>query len=145
MRRARSARRGGTLVEFALVLVLLLGVTIAGLEFDRMLMVSTSLANAARVGVRYAIVHGGNRSVGGSGATDKTRVIDAVTTFARIGFLKPDLLNVQVEYPAAVIPGSSGNSAGSTVIVTVTYPYDALTWLPISGSLSATSRGIIVF
>lgn len=139
------------MVEFALVLVLLLSVIFAGLEFDRMLMVYTSLANSARVGVRYAIVHGASRTGAGttdkaSGATNGGNVVTAVKNFAKIGFLNPDNLNVTVTYPASANPLTDpGNSPGSQVVVTVTYPYDPLTFLPVSVNLSSTSRGVIVF
>jgi Flp pilus assembly protein TadG len=146
-----SARRGGTLVEFAIVLFLLLSVIFAGLEFDRMLMVYTSVANSARVGVRYAIVHGGTRTgtagtAPASGATDGSGVVAAVKNWAQIGFLDVDKLTVTVQYPGSANPlVDPGNSPGSQVVVTVTYPYDPLTFLPVSVNLSSTSRGVIVF
>ncbi len=44
----RHEERGAALVEFALVTMILLTVIIASVEFDRLLLVYTSLANAAR-------------------------------------------------------------------------------------------------
>jgi hypothetical protein len=129
------------MVEFAIVLFLLLSVIFAGFEFDRMMMVYTTLANSARVGVRYAIVHGSNRTGTGdppSGAANDPIVTGVIKDWAKIGFLNVNGLDVAVEYP-------SGNTPGSPVIVTVTYPYDPLTFIPVSVNLSSTSRGVIVF
>ena len=61
MRRKRL-ERGAGLIEFALVALQLMLVLLSLLEFGRMVLVSTSVANAARTGVRYAIVHGATRT-----------------------------------------------------------------------------------
>jgi Flp pilus assembly protein TadG len=136
-------------VEFALVVIVLLTVILAGLEFDRMLMVYTSVANAARVGVRYAIVHGRSRTGTGdpaSGATGASNVVTVTKNWAKLGFLNPARLTVQVAYPGSTDPTvDPGNNPGSTVVVTVTYPYDPLTFLPLTVNVSSTSRGVIVF
>ena len=138
------------MVEFALVLILLLTVILAGLEFDRMLMVYTSVANAAGVGARYAIVHGRSRTGTGdpeSGAVNGgAYVVTAVKGWAALGFLDPAKLNIVVDYPSSTNPKvDPGNTPGSKVVVTVTYPYDPLTFFPLNVTLSSTSRGVIVF
>ena len=145
MRRPAPSRRGGAVVEFAFVLLLLLTLIFAGIEFDRMLLVYTSLANATGVGVRYAIVHG-SYSAAPSGATGNDKVVTVVKGFAQIGFLNPDNVEVTVEYPASSDPKlDPGNAPGSQVVITVSYPYDPLTFLPFSPTLRATSRGVIVY
>jgi len=137
------------MVEFALVTMVLLVVTFGGFEFDRMLMAYTSLANAARVGVRYAIVHGSTRTATGdaaSGATDTSNVVTAVRSYAKLGFLTANNVTVTVDYPASSDPTvDPGNAPGSTVIVSVSSAYDPLTWLPLRPTLKSTSRGVIVF
>jgi Flp pilus assembly protein TadG len=146
--RRRAARRGSTMIEFAFVTFLLMIVIFASFEFDRMLLVYTTMANAARAGARYAIVHGSYRTGTGdppSGATDNSTVVAKVKSFASAGPLNVNNVNVLVEYPAASVSNPSGNSPGSLVIVTVSYPYDAFTLLPLGVSLRSTSRGIIVF
>lgn len=117
------------MVEFAVTILLLLTVIFGCFEFDRMLMVYTSVANAARVGVRYAIVHGSDNP-----ATD---VADVVKDWAKIGFLNPDNLDVAVT--------GAGGTPGTPVTVTVQYPYDPLTFIPLGVTLSSTSQGVIVF
>jgi Flp pilus assembly protein TadG len=148
MKGGKSARRGATTVEFAIVLMLLLTVILAGLEIDRLLLVYTTVANSARVGARYAIVHGSSRSAGvgdpASGATDTTKVEEVVKAFARIGTLDPDKVAVEVKYPAST-PLVAGNEPGNAVVVTVKYPYDPLTFLPFTIDLATTTRGVIVF
>jgi Flp pilus assembly protein TadG len=150
LRKKRTARRGAAMVEFAIVLVLLLTVVLAGIEFDRMLLVYTSVANAAGVGARYAIVHGSSRTGTGSPASGAVNggatVITVVKNWAQLGFLDPAKLNVVVDYPSSTNPKvDPGNTPGSQVVVTVTYPYDPLTFIPLNVNLKSTSRGVIVF
>jgi len=59
--RLRS-ERGSTLVEFGQVAFLLITTMLAMVEFGRMLVVYTTVANSARAGARYAIVHGNART-----------------------------------------------------------------------------------
>lgn len=132
-------------MEFALVTFSLILLVLASIEFDRMILVYTTLANSARVGARYAIVHGEDRTGTGdppSGATDSTNVVTVVKNFASAGMLQTANLNVSVQYPATPSPG---NKRGSLVIVTVTYPYDPFTFLPLTVTLRSSTRGIIVF
>jgi Flp pilus assembly protein TadG len=136
------------MIEFAFIAFLLMIVIFASIEFDRMLLVYTTMASAARGGARYAIVHGSYRTGTGdppSGATDTTAVVAKVKSFASAGPLNVNNLNVVVEYPAASVSNPSGNSQGSLVIVTVSYPFDPFTALPLGVTLRSTSRGIIVF
>jgi Flp pilus assembly protein TadG len=55
----RSGQRGQSLVEFSLVALLTVMMMLFVAEMGRMLLVYTAVANAARAGSRYAIVHGG--------------------------------------------------------------------------------------
>jgi Flp pilus assembly protein TadG len=144
----RSAQRGNTIIEFAFVTVLLMLVILASVEFDRMMLVYTTLANSARLGARYAIVHGATRTGTGdpaSGATNTSNVVTVVKNFAAAGMLQTSNLNVSVEYPASTSVTDPGNKRGALVIVTVTYPYDPFTALPLTVTLRSSSRGIIVF
>jgi Flp pilus assembly protein TadG len=148
MRSRKNTLRGGAVVEFAIVLMFLLTIVLAGLEFDRLVLAYTTVANAARVGERYAIVHGSSRTGVGdpaSGATDASKVIEVVKTFTSAGTLDPDKVDVDVTYPASTSAADPGNQPGKMVVVTVTYPYDPLTFLPFSLELASTTRGVIVF
>ena len=146
MKRRSSARRGSTLIEFALVTFLLMTVIFAGIEFDRMVLVYTSLGNAARAGVRYAIVHGSKRTGAGSsdpasGPGADSAVIAKVRQYAGASLLNSNNVNVTVEYLAG------NNNPGSAVKVSLTYRYDAFTALPFWGVLDfkSSTQGIIVF
>jgi Flp pilus assembly protein TadG len=146
--RLESKERGATIIEFAIVTFLLLLVIFASLEFDRLTLVYTTLANSARVGARYAIVHGATRTGTGdpaSGATDYSNVVTVVRNHAGAGMLRTANVTVSVEYPASSSPSDPGNSRGAPVVVTVTYPYDPFTLLPLTVTLRSSSRGIIVF
>lgn len=149
-RRGLSRRRGSTLVEFVMIAMLLVLLVFAGFEFSRMALVYTAIANAAKAGVRYAIVHGANRS-GGSGADGASgglgsdEVVTVVKKFASSGALNSSGVTVLVTYPASA-GTNPGNSIGSTVIVKVSYVYDPfVSLLPLRVPLSSEARGIIVF
>ena len=55
--RSRNGQRGASLVEFAIAATVFLTVTFAVLEFGRALWVYNALADAARKGARYAVLH----------------------------------------------------------------------------------------
>ncbi len=152
--RSARRRRGSSLVEFALVTFMLMLVIFAGIEFDRMVLVYTTVAEAARVGARYAIVHGCDRSGGSgadgaSGATAFSQVQTVVQEYAATGALRTSRLTINVNYSAAQnftnCSTTDTNGVGSTVQVTVSYPYDPFTVLPLSVNLYSTSTGIIAF
>jgi len=53
----RKSERGASLVEFTIAATVFLTVTFAVLEFGRALWVYNALADAARKGARYAVLH----------------------------------------------------------------------------------------
>jgi len=141
--RRTSARRGSAIVEFSFLAVLLLLIVFAGIELDRMVFVYTCLADSAKAGVRYAIVHGNDRSGSGvDGASgpgnNPTEVVAIIKNYAS-QLMNPSNLTVTVTYP------DTTNAPGGSVNVLVQYAYDPWTVLPLGVTLSATSRGIITF
>ncbi|MCV0402533.1 MAG: pilus assembly protein [Chloroflexi bacterium] len=58
---ARRSSRGQTLVEFALVLPILVGMLIGAFDLGRVVLANDLVANAAREAARYAVVHGGSK------------------------------------------------------------------------------------
>jgi Flp pilus assembly protein TadG len=115
-------------------------------EIGRMLLVYTTVANAARAGVRYATVHGSTRSAGAtvddaSGPGDNpAQVVTVVKNFASGGLLSTSLLVVHVTYPGG------SNAPGQYVTISVVYPYDPLiTYFSKTLRLGSTTEGIIVF
>ena len=143
---ASAGRRGQGLVEFAVVAFMTVLMLLFVVEMGRMLLVYTTVANAARAGARYAIVHGSTRSAGGtvdsaSGpASDPGQVLTVVKNFASSGLLTTSLLVVHVTYPSA------SNNPGDFVDVTVVYPYDPLTtYFSKTLRLGSATRGVIIF
>ena len=137
-RTGRSARRGSSIVEFALLAFTLLVVLFTGIELDRMVFVYLNLADAAKAGTRYAIVRGNTRPSGASSPADSTPVSDIVKYYAT--GVAPSRLTVAVNY----LDGN--NRPGSRVQVLVSYPYDPWIRLPFLGvTLRANSQGRIVY
>ena len=138
--------KGQSLVEFSLVCFLLGILSLAVVETGRMALVYSTVANAARAGVRYAIVHGNSRSAGNgtsnaSGPGDNpAQVVSVVKNFARAGALSTSRLVISVTYP------NGSNAPGQVVSVTVKYPYDPLTtWFPWKVTLGSITEGVITF
>lgn len=137
-RNRRSARRGSSIIEFALLAFTLLVVLFSGIELDRMVFVYLNLADAAKAGTRYAIVRGSTRPSGASSPGDPSPVSNIVRYYAT--GVTPSRLSVQVNY----LDGN--NRPGSRVQVLVSYPYDPWIKLPFLGvTLSANSQGRIVY
>src|SRR5215204_4986988 len=74
-----------------------------------------------------------------SRAVSHRKVAYVVKNFASAGMLQTSNLNVSVQYPASTSPSDPGNSRGSLVIITVTYPYDPFTILPLTVNLRSSS------
>jgi hypothetical protein len=114
------------------------------LELARMVVVATTVANAARVGLRYAVVHGstntGSGTAGPNGPGNTAEIENVVRDYAQVGLLNPAQLEINVGYPDAGL-----NSPGSRVSVQVVYPYDPLTILPLGVRLGSAAQGVITF
>jgi len=148
MRRVQ-ADEGSTIIEFSLVAIMFIIVLLGVVELGRMVLVYTTMANAARAGARYAIVHGADRT--GSGVDGPsgpgspctcTQITTVVKNFASAGLLDTANLTVTVSYP------NGSNAAGKPVTVTVSYPYDPI--IPyfstiLNKTMGSTSEGIITF
>jgi Flp pilus assembly protein TadG len=145
--RRKKQAKGTTLIEFALVTLMLMLVLLGVFELSRMVLVLTTIANAARAGVRYATVHGSDRS-GGSGydgqsgpANNPAQVLTVVKNFASGGLMRLNSSNISVTY-------SPSNAPGSVVTVTVTYTYDPFISYfnnSLRAHLGSTSQGVITF
>ncbi len=140
-----SGRNGQGIVEFSVVSLVTLFLLLTVIEVCRMVLVSTTIANAAREGVRYACLHGATRTgtgvAGPSGPADNpAEVVRVVTNFAGMAPLDNTKLSITVIYPGA------SNSPGQQVIVRVVYPYDPwVTYFPVRPRLGSVSQGVIAF
>ena len=112
-RLSRSRRRGTAIVEFAIVAPLFFLVILGIIEFGRMVMVQQILTNASREGARRAVLEGAT-------APDvETIVTDYLTNTSVSGAT------------VTVAPGSlSGIGFGDPVSVTVSVPFDRVSWVP---------------
>lgn len=138
-----SSQRGQSLVEFSIAAFLAVLLLLAVVEIARMMMVYVTVANSARIGGRYAIVHGSTRTGGGadgpSGPANNPPQIVALVKNVSVLLDKSKLL-ITVSYPSA------SNAPGKPVTVTVIYPYDPwTTYLPMRVRLGSTSKGVIAF
>jgi Flp pilus assembly protein TadG len=143
----RKRRRSGqSLVEFSLTALMTSITMLFVLEVGRMLLVYTAIADAAREGVRYAIVHGSSRATGSgqnnaSGpSSNPAQVVTVIDNFAGTGPLTISRLVISVTYPG------SSNAPGQKVSVSVIYPYDPLvTYFPSTLRLGSASEGVILY
>jgi Flp pilus assembly protein TadG len=146
VRRLKTAE-GSTLVEFSLVAFMLIIVILGVVEMGRLVLVYTTIANSARAGARYAIVHGHDRAAG-SGADGESgpgnnpaQVLTVVKNFGSAGLLHLSDSNITVTY-------SPSNTVGSTVTVKVVYTYDPLVSFfnnLLNVNLGSTSQGVITY
>jgi Flp pilus assembly protein TadG len=141
----RSDRAGQTLVEFSLVTFLTIILLLAVVEISRMVLVYTTVANAARAGARYAVVHGSDRTGGGADGpsgpgNNPAQVVTVIKNFASAGLLTTSNLIISVNYPGA------SNLPGQLLSVTVIYPYDPFTsYFPLRVRLGSVTQGVILY
>jgi hypothetical protein len=137
--RCRGASRGQAQVEFALVAVLLMILILSILEFLMIMHTYNVLADSAKEGVRYAIVHGTRNSIP-SGPICPCRDIDGpaappgtvpgygstygvVKTYAQYSLHDISGMTVSVTYPDLGSASVPANAAPNRVRVGVAYPY----------------------
>jgi Flp pilus assembly protein TadG len=144
--RGRRQECGSTLIEFAISAVILMMVILGVVEISRIVLISNALANAARAGARYAIVHGSFATPSLGPANDPAQVVAVIKNFAGAAPINNGLLSaasgtVKVRYLDNI------NTPGSRVEVTVIYPYDPFMTYFHFGTirLGSVSRGVIVF
>jgi hypothetical protein len=112
-----------------------------------MVLLYTTVSNAARVGTRYAIVHGSNSGAASGPGNDDATAIGVVKNFAHVGGLNTSNLTVHVNYYSSGGVSPNCNAPGCWVKVTASYPYDPLVSyfrLP-TINLSSSSEGVITF
>ena len=130
---SRSRQRGQAMVEFLISAILLMTTIFAVVQMIVYIYTYVSMAEAAKGGVRYAIVHGSNSGTP-SGPGNTTNVENAVKFYADY----PGM-TITVTYPDGT------NAPPNNVRVVLTYPFSlfALGWdLP---SVEAAAQGRILF
>ena len=153
IRRRSGNSRGQGLIEFTLSAFLLVMLLIGVVEIGHMILTYATIANAARVGTRYAIVYGKDNP---TTVTTVTSVVQSYLSAAGITTSGTGAATVNVCYGAA--PGTSSCSSSSTnaapssaaigseVTVQVSYAYvPFIPYFPLSVNLGSTSQGVIAY
>ncbi len=125
-------------MEFALVIGILFVLFVSMLELILLMHAYNSLADSAKEGIRYAIVHGtGNTNCSGPGVpsgsppitcpdTPGANVKAAVTNFAILSLHNVTASSVTVDYNPNSANVAACNKPGCLVRVTVHYSYQPL-------------------
>ncbi len=146
MIRIAGEEKGSAVLEFTLSVWMLLLVTFLIFEFCMTVYTYSVLGNAAREGVRYAVVHGTDNSScsgpsSGCGDSAGSNVTSVVNGYAAVSFHDLSGMTVTPSWP----DGTSTPS--SRVVVTITYPY--IPYLQVPGfsapTMKVTAEGRVVF
>jgi Flp pilus assembly protein TadG len=149
-KRLRKDEKGQATVEFALTVVLLVLFIVGFLELVTLVYTYNVLADSAKEGVRYAIVHGANNATASgpaSGAASSPpctassanvgEVQTAVKNYAGSSFHDISAMTINVCY------FDGDNQASHRVQVTVHYPYQpffGLGWPTVTVNAAAAAR-----
>ncbi|HTS74490.1 MAG TPA: TadE/TadG family type IV pilus assembly protein [Gaiellaceae bacterium] len=125
--RSFAADDGQAIVEFAIVLPALMALLLAILQCGVAFSHYVTVTDAARAGGRQAVL----MRVGSVTTSDVTAAVDEAA---------PDLNASKLGVSVTDASDPTFQTSGSTVQVTVTYPYsiDVLGWVVSSGNLSST-------
>jgi len=137
---------GSMLLEFSLSVWTLFLVAFLIFEFCMLVYTYSVLGDAAREGVRYAIVHGTDSTTcsgpsTGCGDTAGSNVTSVVNGYAAVSFHDTSGMTVTPSWP----DGTSTPS--SRVVVTISYPYVPYLYLPgfNAPTMHITAEGRIVY
>ncbi len=114
-RTSRGKRLGAAVVEFAVVAPLFFLLVFGMVEFGRMVMIQQVITNASREGARKAVLDGATSS----------NVKSAVVTYMTNGSVTIATSNVTIN-PS----DPTTAAAGSPVTVTISVPFNQVSWLP---------------
>ena len=145
---------GQAMVEFMLVIFFVFILMVSILQMILLMHAYNTLADAAKEGMRYQIVHGtGNSNCSGPGTTGPPAVIcsdttganvkTVVTNFAAVSFQNISSSNVNVSYNPNNANGANCNTPGCLVRVTVSYtysPFFGLGWPKVTLNAAADGR-----
>jgi Flp pilus assembly protein TadG len=146
----RKLRQGGqALVEFTLVGIPIMFILISIFEISRGMWVYDTLSQAAKQGVRYAIVHGQNCAMHGNtcqvslgpatGVCNNTN--SAIAEVIRCAGIGLDLQKTKVTFsstqgnlgpyalnavPATTWPPANGNRSGQPITIEITTPFNSI-------------------
>ncbi len=143
---------GQAQVEFVLTILFVLLLIFGIFELIMLVYTYNVLADSAKEGVRYAIVHGSASAMPSTGSgcstTAPTDVMNVVTNYAQLSFHNITGMTVTVCYPDGSSTSASDppNAAPNRVSVTIDYPYKPLLglgWPTVT--VQAAAEGRIAF
>ena len=126
-RSCRQCRRGAAAVEFAIVAPVFFLMILGMIEIGRGVMVQQIITNASREGARVAVL------AGATTAEVETRVQDILTSATVNG------ATVQVLDEDGNPTNPADVAFGDVINVTVSVPFDQVSWLPASKYLAGKS------
>lgn len=135
--RVRFLQGGQSLVEFAIGLLVLLLLVFGAVDMGRAVFTYNSIANCAREGIRFAVVHGAE-SPAPVGPTENDPVLDNLLRAKYTVGLDPARLTINSIWT------DSRNVPGSSVTVTVRYNFQSAVLFAVPLSLQSRSSGTIV-
>jgi hypothetical protein len=154
-RMVRKHQSGQAAVEFLLTVILVMLLILAFVELIMMLFAYNVVADAAKEGVRFAIVHGTlSNSCNGPGDplngsltcdASKAGVITAVTNYANHSGQTVAAGEIAITYTNPT-GGAACSSPGCGIQITISHPYRAffgLGWPSVR--LAAAARGTVTF
>lgn len=115
------ARRGASVVEFAILAPLLFTLFLGMIDVGRAIMASEMIASAAREGARRGIVTGADNTVI-EAAVDNSLTNAGISTAQRT--VRVRVNNTEVDAITAV--------PGNVIEITVGVPYRNVSWLPVT-------------
>jgi hypothetical protein len=144
-RLAARRSRGQAQAEFVLSILFVILLIFGTLELILFVYTYNVLADSAKEGVRYAIVHGTDSAncsgPGGNGVScsdsSGSNVQTAVKQYAQYSFHSTSAMTIAVSYP------DSSSAAPSRVQVQITYPYQpffGLGWPTVTVKAAAAAR-----
>jgi Flp pilus assembly protein TadG len=145
LKRLRNSRAGQAQIEFILSILFAIVVVVSIVEMILLMYTYTVLADAAKEGVRYAIVHGCSLAAASCSGTCTPACTDTaganVTAYARnylgASLHDPTAMTVNVSYP------DSSSLPTNRVRITVSYPYQpffGLSWPTVTVRAAAEGR-----
>jgi Flp pilus assembly protein TadG len=131
-RSCRKNRRGAAVVEFAVVAPIFFLLIFGMIEFGRVVMVQQLLTNASREGARLGVLNDATTS----------QVQSRVVNYLAGAQITISTTDVDVDYAA----DTSSPDGGESVTVTVSVPFNQVSWLPspmfLSGYMLSASSGM---
>jgi len=140
----RRFERGVSLPETAIVMAVLLAIMFGIIDFGRALYTYSSVAQLAREGARWAMVRGSNCTVYASACPAVTGNSDIQPYVQSLspGGMDVGSISADLQFVTPCANNKSGNQAGCTASVTVSYPFSfMLPWVPNTTiTMSSTSQ-----